>query len=184
MTNSTPSGLLIDIDGTLLGRNEEVSPRLFEAISAAKKLVPVALASGRGVEDVKTVACSVGLDGLHIGDNGAALVDAATGNTECDVALPEDLARQIIEAADSAGVHYFASQNGRNLYSKHELVSWRVNLITIRLNRLDEAADWGRRFECEQITWLPSVASSGRPYINFTNAGIDKGRGALELATV
>ena len=75
--------MLLDLDGTLLDERDRISPRTVAAVRAAAKLVPVAIASGRVLEDVTHFARLLGLDGPQICDNGARLVtfDVRLSNT-------------------------------------------------------------------------------------------------------
>jgi hydroxymethylpyrimidine pyrophosphatase-like HAD family hydrolase len=74
-----PSGLLIDLDGTVLPENNRPTNRVIDAIAEASGLIPVAVASGRVQDDVCHFARLFGLTVPQISDNGATLIDPVTG---------------------------------------------------------------------------------------------------------
>ena len=74
-----PKGLLIDLDGTVLPKSNQPSNAVKAAITAASKIIPVAIASGRVQDDVCHYARLFGLTTLQIADNGATLIDPLTG---------------------------------------------------------------------------------------------------------
>ena len=178
-----PSGLLIDIDGTLLGEDDKPSAKVMNAVSKAKELIPVGLASGRTAEDVLEVAGKFELIGLHIADNGAALVNAATGETIHETPLPQDHARKIIQKAEASGMTYFASHHSNSIKSAPRLEHSRINSIGIQLKHPNQASEWRKEFESCEIQSVISIDNSGKYYIDFTKAGIDKAYGARLFAS-
>ena len=44
---------VVDLDGTLIGRNEEISPRVARAVAQLSLKIPVAIATGR--ESAQTI---------------------------------------------------------------------------------------------------------------------------------
>ena len=74
-----PSGLLIDLDGTLIDSDDRFSPVVAAAIERASKRIPVAIASGREPDEVSHFARALGLEGPQVCDNGASLVDPSDG---------------------------------------------------------------------------------------------------------
>ena len=177
-----PSGLLIDIDGTLLGQDDIPSPKVKNAVSKAKKLIPLGLASGRTAEDVLEVARKLELKGLHIADNGATLINATTAKTLHEAPLPPYHARKIIQKADASGMIYFASHYSKPIKSAENLEPSRINSIAIQLEHPNQASEWQKEFATCEIQSVISIGNSGEYYINFTKTGIDKARGATLFA--
>ncbi len=182
MASQIPSALLIDIDGTLFGPEQSASSRVLEAVSAANERIPVALASGRQVQEVGRVARAIGLNGLHIGDNGASMVNADTRETLHSEYIPTSLVKHIVDTANNAETAYFASQNGSNADSLSILEPDGVSLITIMVENIDAALEWQGKFAPEDICSVPSTGSLGECYVNFTRARVDKGRGVKKFA--
>lgn len=70
----------LDVDGTLLDPSHALSSRTQAAVqSAQRRGVVVSLATGKLLASVQPLLRDLGLGGLHITCNGAALMDAATG---------------------------------------------------------------------------------------------------------
>lgn len=70
----------LDVDGTLLDPSHTLSPRTRAAVqSALRRGVAVCLATGKLLASVQPLLSDLGLSGVHITCNGAALMDAASG---------------------------------------------------------------------------------------------------------
>ena len=84
----------IDIDGTLVNNNREITPQVFEAIQQAKAAgVKIVIATGRPLLGVKTILAELNL--LDEGDyvityNGALIQATATGEAFIDEPLTYD----------------------------------------------------------------------------------------------
>ena len=90
--------LVLDVDGTLIGRGAYPSPRVAEAIAAAKaKGVIVVLGTGRATEACYHLLKHLNLDGLHIFFDGAAVVDWPSNDIIFLQALPPRAAQRLIE---------------------------------------------------------------------------------------
>ncbi|MCH8236464.1 MAG: HAD hydrolase family protein, partial [Chloroflexi bacterium] len=102
------SGLVLDLDGTLLDAQDRLSPRVVDAVRRASAIVPVAIASGREPTDVARYARELGLTTPQISDNGARLLDPSANSTiEAHVIAPED-ARQIATGLEDLSMAFFA----------------------------------------------------------------------------
>jgi HAD superfamily hydrolase (TIGR01484 family) len=67
-----PKAVALDIDGTLLDRDENISPAVIDAVRRAAAEVPVILATGRSWLSTRTVAETLGLPkGFVVCSNGA-----------------------------------------------------------------------------------------------------------------
>lgn len=72
--------IALDVDGTLLDPAHLLTPRTRAAIlSAQRRGARVCLATGKLLASVRPLLAELALGGLHITCNGAALMDAATG---------------------------------------------------------------------------------------------------------
>lgn len=92
--------LLLDVDGTLIGKGAYPSPRVAKAIAAAKeKGVTVALGTGRASEACYHLFNHLGLDTLHIVFDGAAVVDWPSNDIIFLRALPPRAGQRLIELA-------------------------------------------------------------------------------------
>ncbi len=84
--------LVTDLDGTLLNRRGEVSPRNLEAIDRARQAgIEVVFATGRSWIECRSVAKSALGSGMTITAGGAALHEVATGTCQDRIVIPHDL---------------------------------------------------------------------------------------------
>jgi HAD superfamily hydrolase (TIGR01484 family) len=75
-----PKVVALDIDGTLIDRDEKISPGVLDAVRRAAAEVPVVLATGRAWYGTKPVAETLGLPaGLVVCSNGARTVSYPDG---------------------------------------------------------------------------------------------------------
>jgi len=93
--------IVLDIDGTLLSDEKQISPKTKEAlIQAQENGVKVILASGRPSKGMFHLAHELQMDkhdGLVISNNGAKVTDIQTGEVLFNQALPIDLAKNVLE---------------------------------------------------------------------------------------
>ncbi len=70
----------LDVDGTLLDPSHNLTPRTRDVVRAAhRRGAVISLATGKLLASVRPLLEELGVGGLHITCNGAALMDAATG---------------------------------------------------------------------------------------------------------
>lgn len=100
----------IDLDGTLLGSDKQISPANFVAVTALREYgVRVVLASGRRHEQMLPFHRQLGLDTPLISCQGALVRAAGSGRDLYRRFLPGGLASQIVEeaAAEDGSLLYF-----------------------------------------------------------------------------
>ena len=180
-----PTGLLVDLDGTLIDRESRMSRPVARAVKAAAALVPVAIASGREPDDVAHFARLLGLTCPQIADNGARIVDPMTGRTLHELPMPEPDSRRIVDELEARGIKYYAVDGGRVARSRAEFTGWSVTIIAAH------AVDRGT---CDRLLAdlssgslhvVPSTDAGGSYwYADFTRAGASKGYGARYFARV
>jgi len=92
--------LVLDVDGTLIGEGAFPSPRVSEAIAAAKAQgIQIALSTGRATEACYRLLKQLKLDGLHVVFDGAAVVEWPSNDLIFLRALPPMAAKRLIELA-------------------------------------------------------------------------------------
>jgi|SRR5215468_3734446 len=95
-------GLAIDLDGTLLRGDEDVSERNRRAIAAARAAgMAVIIATAGWYQRAERVAALLGLDGPIIACSGAQVRRRSDGVDLMDVRLPEAFAQRLYEIVDA-----------------------------------------------------------------------------------
>jgi Cof subfamily protein (haloacid dehalogenase superfamily) len=96
----------IDVDGTLVGKSGEVSPRVWEAAELARtKGIRLALCSGRpAFGRAMEYARRLDAGGWHAFQNGASIVHLATGQSRSVALPPTAVTAFIAEARESGNV--------------------------------------------------------------------------------
>ena len=90
--------IVLDVDGTLIGKGAYPGPRVAETIAAAKaKGVRVALGTGRASEACYHLLRSLQLDGLHVFFDGAAVVEWPSNDIVFLQALPPHAGKRLVE---------------------------------------------------------------------------------------
>ena len=97
-----PSALAIDLDGTLLGPDDEVSERNRAAIKAARAAgLHVIIATARWYQNAERVAVKLDLHGPVIACSGAEVRRLPEGADLMDVRLPQSFAVQLFDVCDA-----------------------------------------------------------------------------------
>lgn len=121
----------IDVDGTLVGASGDVHPEVWRAMAGARrKGIRLALCSGRpGFGATRDLAERVEPSGLHCFQNGASIIDLASGGSRSAV-LGDDAVRMLIARARQSGRSlelyaddtYVAEADGERLRRHAELL--------------------------------------------------------------
>jgi Cof subfamily protein (haloacid dehalogenase superfamily) len=100
MTLNTYKLVVIDIDGTLLIRADEISNENKAALAELKRRgIRVSLCSGRATGAARTVLDQLDLDGYHIFFDGALVTNPATGENVYIKTIAPDLLRRAVDFA-------------------------------------------------------------------------------------
>ena len=90
--------LIVDIDGTIAGKSNQVSTRVKQAIQAAQATgVRVGIATGRMYKSALRFHHEIGADLPLIAYQGAWIQDPATGKTHRHLPVPVEIARELID---------------------------------------------------------------------------------------
>src|SRR5918994_42698 len=96
--------LVVDVDGTLMGRSGHVTPRVRRAVRAALDAgVLVTLATGRWFRSAQPIAAELGLELPIILHNGALVRDSLTGGVLHQCRLPRGLAIEALATIVRSG---------------------------------------------------------------------------------
>jgi Cof subfamily protein (haloacid dehalogenase superfamily) len=141
--------IAIDMDGTLLTSDKNITPRTKQAIAAAKaKGVTVVLASGRPLNGMKDALVELSLteqDDFVIHFNGTYVEKVATGEKLHEQPLTGKDAKRIARLANELGLHChaFSTQIGlitteANPYTDHEAEINKLDFTVYNFERLED----------------------------------------------
>ena len=175
---------VVDLDGTLIGRDGKISAEVAHAVSRLSSQIPVCIATGREPADTLKFARQLGLTAAQICDGGATILDPASGQTLWTSPLRADVAEEIINTLHGRGTAFIATQPGGSLTNISQITHWNLTRVSA-LDLEEPAADA-----------LVSLFSANRdlhavkvvlPYnnlwaVDFTHFGVDKAAATLELS--
>lgn len=123
--------LVLDVDGTLVGSNKQISDNTRDAIiDAQKRGKVIAIASGRSIAGIRKTAANISLEqysGYVIAYNGTTVVNCKTGECIYNQMVSPELIKPVLEAAKKVGAaivvyndntREMISGNGLNEYLK------------------------------------------------------------------
>ncbi len=100
--------LVLDVDGTLVGSDKQISEKTREAvIEAQKRGKTVAIASGRSIAGIRKTASNIALEqygGYVIAYNGTTVINCKTGECIYNQMVSPEMVKPVYEAAKKAGV--------------------------------------------------------------------------------
>jgi Cof subfamily protein (haloacid dehalogenase superfamily) len=103
----TFSLVAIDLDGTLLNSQHELSPANYAAVRACvERGVRVVVATGRLFASAQYYCRQLGLDGPQITLNGAVLADAESGELRPTHTLPEPVMLRVCDELQRRGIPF------------------------------------------------------------------------------
>jgi len=201
--------LVIDIDGTLVGRDGSVSPEGREALARARDLgIRISLSTGRAVQACTGIICELGLDGYHIFCDGA-LVSGPTRDKEVYIQpLSQAVVRQAVEFSWLNDIsidfysptHYFVERETWSAIVHRDFFGIQPTLIDFtNLWELENIIKGGlvatssqeaakvRDFHLEfrnslHFSWVRTPTYPGVDFVNVVAPGVSKGK-ALETLT-
>ena len=181
-TERRPKGLLIDLDGTVLPESNQPTEAVVNAVVAASKEIPVAIASGRAQDDVCHYARLFGLTTLQVADNGATLIDPVTGRAAIRRTFSKADAMHTVSLLEPAASRVLVCDAGVFVPMSKDIAHWDITLIMAEFATEADAIEWAERVESTAVTGSVSVDNVDKWYIDCTPAGVDKGFGARSFA--
>jgi hydroxymethylpyrimidine pyrophosphatase-like HAD family hydrolase len=172
--------LLLDLDGTLLGRDGRITPRVANAVRWASERLTVSIATGREIKDVRRFASELGLTAPQICDNGALILDPTTGSPLFTWPLGDGPSSAVLGRLHALGADFIATHPGGTL--RPSSGQWVEGLV--RISALDLPEDGADRLVDEFAGNADlEVVKAYLPYnglwaVDFTHAGVNKGTAA------
>jgi Cof subfamily protein (haloacid dehalogenase superfamily) len=142
--------LVLDIDGTIAGRSNQVSETVKGAIQAAQaKGIPVTLATGRMFSSALRYHTAIGSQLPLIAYNGAWIQDPFSGERHQHLSVSTVMARQLLEdleqpeLIDRLGIHFYIDDRlyVRQITARTEYYAKRSNIEPIAVGDLRAIAD-------------------------------------------
>ena len=169
--------LILDLDGTLIGPNELISPRVADAVRKVAAKIGVSIATGRETGDVLRYGGELGLTWPQISDNGAMIIDPSSGDSLWSAPLGEELSRRAMQPIIESGSEFFATHAGGAVTDLAKLDTW--DLTRVSALDLDEATadamleSMADESDLDTVkVWLPYNRLWA---VDFTRSGINKG---------
>jgi Cof subfamily protein (haloacid dehalogenase superfamily) len=98
--------IALDLDGTVVGENLIVSPRVRDAIAKAQaRGIVVTIVTGRMFSAARPFATLLGISGPIVCYQGAAIYDAVSGDAVRETPLPADVTRDVLAKAKADRFH-------------------------------------------------------------------------------
>lgn len=212
MVNNSYKLLVVDVDGTLLGRDGNISAENKEAIAQACGLgIKVSLSTGRTLQSGLKVINQLPLDGYHIFFDGALVTDPKQNKEVYIQLISKTLVREAVEFAHLneinlelfSATQYFieretwASDIRRQYFGILPVLTdftniWERERIikgTVAVSSVEErtkADSLCRRFEGDldnlTFSWTSTPAYPNVDFVNIVARGVSKGK-ALEALT-
>jgi len=177
-----PSGLLIDLDGTVLPENNRPTNRVIDAIAEASGLIPVAVASGRVQDDVCHFARLFGLTVPQISDNGATLIDPVTGRALKRHIIDRETAEMVVSDLKKSSYRVLVCDAGRFVDNPDQIEDWKITIVMAKFDSEDEARGWIEGFPTDKVSSYATVDNLGHWYVDCTSLGVNKATGARNFA--
>ena len=177
---------LIDLDGTLIGPNERISPRVAEAVRRVSQLISVSIATGREPKDAIGFAQILGLTTPQISDNGALILDPVTGKELWSVPLGESNSVRVMELILERAYEFIATHPKGTIVDASAI----KHLNLTRISALDLEEDVADALVEETRAYGPmNIVKASLPYnglwaVDFTSEGVDKAAAARVLASM
>ena len=175
--------VILDLDGTIIGPGEEISPAVRTAVTRLAERAPVVIATGREAADVIRYARQLQLTAPQICDGGATILDPASTEILWRSPLGLENARKVVgrlRTLDTAFIATFPQGSTKN-YDR--LPHWdlnRISALDLTESMADELAGWFSGGESIQ-TVKAFLPYNGLWAVDFTHHGVDKGTAAARL---
>lgn len=173
----------LDLDGTIIGPDELITPAVKDAIARLSARIPVFIATGREPHDVFNYARQLGLTGPQLSDGGAAILDPVERRHIWSANLGPELASEVLELIGELDARFVATHVQGTFRRVSDIPDWDI----VRISALDlsrEAAEalTSRFQEHPRMTViLASLPYNGLWAVDFTLKGVDKGSGVARM---
>ena len=184
MLNSyTILGAALDLDGTIIGPDEKISPAVHEAIARLSQHIPVFIATGREPADALHYARKLNLTTPQLCDGGANIIDPVRGISAWTEPLGRDNSALVITKLKAIGVAFVATHANGTARNFDDVPNWdliRVSALDMDEDKADTLANHFSRYD--QMTVIKAILPyNGLWAIDFTLAGVNKATGVSQI---
>ncbi len=202
--------LVVDIDGTLVGKGGSISAEDMEALAKARQLgIQVSLSTGRAARACVGIINQLSLNGYHIFFDGALVSSPAQDKEVYVQPLGKEVVKQAIEFAHLHNIdlefysatHYFAERETwstdahrqffgilptivdfTRLWEKERII--KGGLVATTPQETAKARGFCLQFDGSlHFTWVRTPAYPGIDFINIVAAEVSKGRALAVLVS-
>jgi len=173
----------LDLDGTVIGPDENISPAVHEAIVRLAERIHVFIATGREPADVLRYANELGLTTPQLCDGGANILDPVQGVSTWTAPLGPVNAEAVVTRLREMGSAFVATHASGTASTFDDVPDW--DLIRVSALDLDEdtADALATEFRHNKNMY---VIKAVLPYnglwaVDFTLAGVDKASGIARV---
>ena len=173
----------LDLDGTIIGPDERITPTVMDAVSRLSARVPVFIATGREPGDVFEYARQLGLTGPQLSDGGAAILDPVAGRHLWSANLGPELTPEILGLIEELGCHFVATHVKGTFSRIADIPDWDI----VRISALDLSREAAVALTAQFASHprmsaiLASLPYNGLWAVDFTPLGINKGSGIVRM---
>ncbi|WP_010272582.1 HAD family hydrolase [Paenibacillus senegalensis] len=176
--------LALDMDGTLLNSQSEVSEENRRAIHLAQQAgVQVVLATGRSLREIKQLTAGMDFPGPVIANNGSEIW-VKPGILHGRYLMKEIQVRHILDVINSCPdpLIFWAHSTEASLMSIDELIRWPKHHIWLQLGFKTSELSWLSQVRKQLTDWGEVEVSSSSPdNVEVNPKGRSKGAGLIEV---
>jgi Cof subfamily protein (haloacid dehalogenase superfamily) len=202
--------LVVDIDGTLVGKDGNILPEDREALAKACALgIKVSLSTGRAAQACLRIIRQMALDGYHIFFDGALVSNLAQNEEVYIQSISKAIVKQAVEFAHLNDInadlysttHYFIERETwsstvhrdffdikpilvdfDNIWERERIIKF--GLVTTSPQEAAKARDFHLQFKSSlHFSWVRTPAFPGVDFINVVAPGVSKGKALKALAS-
>jgi len=173
----------LDLDGTVIGPDENISPAVHEAIVRLAERIHVFIATGREPADVLRYANELGLKTPPLCDGGANILDPIQGVSTWAAPLGPVNAEAVVTRLREMGSAFVATHASGTASTFDDVPDWdliRVSALDLDEDTADALATEFRRNK-DMYVIKAVLPYNGLWAVDFTLAGVDKASGIARV---
>ena len=182
--NGKIRAVILDLDGTLIGPGERVTPVVKDAVGRLVQRIPVAIATGREALDVARYALELGLSSPQICDGGATILEPATQDHIWRLPLKPESAQKVMARLEAMGSAFIATHLTGSVRDYSQVPHWDLTRISALDLQEGAAAELAASLNGDNDVQTVKVflPYNGLWAVDFTRRGVDKALAAKQLA--